>query len=72
MRPAQLRARVTAHLKAGKVNIELPIVNINRVVGTMLSHQVVDKYGANGLDDDTIHIKAHGLAVHIIQLSIDG
>ncbi len=45
-----------------KVNIELPVVNINRVVGTMLSHKVADKYGADGLPDDTIHIKLNGSA----------
>ncbi len=45
-----------------KVNIDLPVVNINRVVGTMLSHQVASKYGASGLPDDTIHIKLTGSA----------
>ena len=45
-----------------KVNIELPIININRVVGTMLSHQIVKKWGAEGLPEDTIHIKLRGSA----------
>jgi glutamate synthase (NADPH/NADH) large chain len=48
--------------KGEKVQIELPVININRVVGTMLSHQVANKYGANGLPDDTIHIKLNGSA----------
>lgn len=48
--------------KGEKVRIELPVVNINRVVGTMLSHQVAIKYGAQGLPDDTIHIKLNGSA----------
>ncbi len=50
-------------LQAGaKVNIELPVVNINRVVGTMLSHEIAKKYGAVGLPDDTVHIKLNGSA----------
>jgi glutamate synthase (NADPH/NADH) large chain len=45
-----------------KVRIELPVVNINRVVGTMLSHKIADKWGAEGLPDDTIHVKLNGSA----------
>jgi glutamate synthase (NADPH) large chain len=45
-----------------KVKIELPIVNINRVVGTMLSHEIAKKWGAEGLPEDTIHIKLNGSA----------
>ena len=45
-----------------QVNIELPVQNINRVVGTMLSHEVSKAYGAEGLPDDTIHIKLDGSA----------
>ncbi len=45
-----------------KVNIELPIININRVVGTMLSNAVVKKYGEAMLPDDTINIKLTGWA----------
>ena len=45
-----------------KVSIELPVVNINRVVGTMLSHKIADKWGAEGLPDDTIHVKLNGSA----------
>jgi len=45
-----------------KVKIELPVVNINRVVGTMLSHEIAKKWGADGLPDDTIHIKLAGSA----------
>ena len=47
---------------AEKVNIELPVQNINRVVGTMLSHEVSKVYGAEGLPEDTIHIKLSGSA----------
>lgn len=45
-----------------KVKIALPVVNINRVVGTMLSHEVTKVHGAEGLPEDTIHIKLDGAA----------
>ena len=44
------------------VEIELPIGNVNRTVGTMLGHQVTSKWGADGLPDDTIHIDFTGSA----------
>ncbi|MBI1923959.1 glutamate synthase large subunit, partial [Candidatus Poribacteria bacterium] len=50
-------------LKRGeKVYIDLPVQNINRVIGTMLSHEVSKVYGAEGLPRDTIHIKLSGSA----------
>jgi len=45
-----------------KVDIELPVININRVVGTMLSNEVAKKYGADMLPDGTINIKLNGSA----------
>jgi glutamate synthase (NADPH/NADH) large chain len=45
-----------------KVVIDLPVQNINRVVGTMLSHEVSKEYGFEGLPEDTIHIKLNGSA----------
>lgn len=45
-----------------KVNIELPVVNINRVVGTMLSNEVAKRWGEQMLPDGTINIKLHGSA----------
>ena len=45
-----------------KVAIDLPIQNTNRVVGTMLSHEVSKAYGFEGLPEDTIHIKLNGSA----------
>jgi glutamate synthase (NADPH/NADH) large chain len=44
------------------VVIDLPIVNTNRVVGTMLSHEIVKAHGEDGLPDDTVHIKLSGSA----------
>ncbi|HSN38690.1 MAG TPA: glutamate synthase large subunit [Burkholderiales bacterium] len=45
-----------------KVTIEMPIRNINRTVGTMLSSEIARRYGHDGLPDDTIHIRFAGSA----------
>ena len=45
-----------------KVQLEHPIVNTNRTVGTILSHNLVKAWGEHGLPDDTIHIKFNGSA----------
>ncbi len=45
-----------------RVEIEHEIININRVVGTMLSNEVCKKFGADMLPEDTINIKLHGSA----------
>ncbi|PWA86403.1 glutamate synthase [Artemisia annua] len=44
------------------VYIESPICNVNRAVGTMLSHEVTKRYHQAGLPTDTIHIKLNGSA----------
>jgi glutamate synthase (NADPH/NADH) large chain len=50
-------------LKRGeKVFIESEIININRVVGTMLSHEVAKATHGKLLPDGTIHIKLTGSA----------
>jgi len=50
-------------LKDGKnVEIDLPIINTNRTVGTILSHHLVKRWGEQGLSDDTIKIKFSGSA----------
>ena len=48
--------------KGDKVAIDMPIRNINRTVGTMLSHEIAARYGHDGLPDDTIRIKFAGTA----------
>jgi glutamate synthase domain-containing protein 2/glutamate synthase domain-containing protein 3 len=48
--------------KGTKVRHELPISNVNRTVGTMLSGRVAMKYGFAGLPDETIHFKFTGSA----------
>jgi glutamate synthase (NADPH/NADH) large chain/glutamate synthase (ferredoxin) len=45
-----------------KVTVELPIRNINRTTGTVLSSKVAKKYGPEGLPEDTISIKFSGSA----------
>ncbi|XP_021282565.1 glutamate synthase 1 [NADH], chloroplastic isoform X3 [Herrania umbratica] len=42
--------------------IETPICNVNRAVGTMLSHEVTKRYHLAGLPAGTIHIKLSGSA----------
>ncbi|MCW7490756.1 glutamate synthase large subunit [Leptospira meyeri] len=44
------------------VKIQTSIVNLNRSVGTMLSHEVTKKYGVDGLSEDTIDIEFTGTA----------
>jgi glutamate synthase (NADPH/NADH) large chain len=45
-----------------KVSFIVPIRNVNRTVGAMLSGEVAKKYGHLGLPDDTIHIQLNGTA----------
>ena len=45
-----------------KVAINLPIRNINRTAGTLLSHEIASRYGHDGLPDDTIKISFAGSA----------
>ncbi|XP_024024174.1 glutamate synthase [NADH], amyloplastic isoform X2 [Morus notabilis] len=48
--------------KAFPVYIDTQICNVNRAVGTMLSHEVTKRYHMAGLPADTIHIKFNGSA----------
>ncbi|MCP3870375.1 MAG: glutamate synthase large subunit [Gammaproteobacteria bacterium] len=44
------------------VRIDIDIHNYNRTFGTMLSGRVAERYGFQGLPEDTIYIKAKGTA----------
>ncbi|XP_058100403.1 glutamate synthase 1 [NADH], chloroplastic isoform X1 [Magnolia sinica] len=44
------------------VYIEMPIRNVNRAVGTMLSHEVTKRYHMKGLPTDCIHVRLSGSA----------
>ena len=57
-----IEACVHAIEKGRPVRIERPIVNINRTVGTMLSHEIAKRWGDDLLPDGTIHIKLNGSA----------
>ena len=48
--------------KREKVSINLSIVNTNRTVGTMLSHEIAKRFGRDGLPEDTIQITLNGTA----------
>ena len=44
------------------VRLEMPIRNVHRTVGTMLSGEIAKKHGSNGMADDTIRVKFEGSA----------
>ena len=48
--------------EAKPVKIELPIENINRTTGAMLSGEICKRYGEEALPDGTIHCKFRGTA----------
>jgi len=55
--------RAKATIECGeKISMELPVVNTNRVVGTMLSHELAKARQGKPLADDTLHIKLNGSA----------
>ena len=45
-----------------KVKAELPIRNVNRVVGTIVGSEITKKHGPDGLPEDTVHLKFNGSA----------
>lgn len=51
-----------ALLKSLAVYHEISVLNVNRAVGTMLSHEVTKRFGHVGLPHDTIHFKLTGSA----------
>jgi glutamate synthase domain-containing protein 2/glutamate synthase domain-containing protein 3 len=44
------------------IEINLPVRNVHRTVGTMLSGEIARKYGSVGLPDDTIRVQLTGSA----------
>jgi glutamate synthase (NADPH/NADH) large chain len=48
--------------KKEKVSFILPIRNVNRTVGTMLSGEIARRFGHEGLADDTVHVQFNGTA----------
>jgi glutamate synthase (NADPH/NADH) large chain len=45
-----------------RVEIDIAIQNVNRTFGTLLSGRLAERYGFDGLPDDTIRINAKGTA----------
>ncbi|MEI6675200.1 MAG: glutamate synthase large subunit, partial [Verrucomicrobiota bacterium] len=45
-----------------KVRIDLPIANVNRVVGTITGSEISRKHGGKGLAEDTVQLTFHGSA----------
>jgi glutamate synthase (ferredoxin) len=45
-----------------RIKVELPITNVNRVVGTITGSELTRKHGGKGLPEDTIHLKFTGSA----------
>jgi len=59
----ELIVRAMPALEKGQaVDIEMPIRNVHRTVGAMLSGEVTRRFGAKGLPDDTIRISFAGSA----------
>lgn len=59
----QILPRCVNAIATGKpVRIELPIININRTVGTILSNEIAKVHGLKGLPEDTIHLRFRGAA----------
>ncbi len=57
-----IAASVDALDKRQPVRIELPVRNVNRTVGAMLSGEVARRYGHAGLPDNTVHVRLTGVA----------
>jgi glutamate synthase (NADPH/NADH) large chain len=62
------------------VQIEMPITNVDRTAGAMLSGVIAKRYGHAGLPEDTIHVKFNGTAgqsfgawvAHGVTLELEG
>jgi glutamate synthase (NADPH/NADH) large chain len=57
-----LRMAAPALERGQKVEVEMPICNTDRTVGTILGSEVSLKYGPGGLPEDTIVLKLRGSA----------
>jgi glutamate synthase (NADPH/NADH) large chain len=59
----QLIAQAAGALERGeRVEIEVPVRNVNRTVGTMLGSALTRRFGGDGLPDDTITVRLRGSA----------
>ncbi|MCL4135287.1 UNVERIFIED_CONTAM: hypothetical protein GTU68_025539 [Idotea baltica] len=61
-RDVLIAAAQPAILRGEAVDIDLPVANVNRTVGTMTGFEVTTRWGAQGLPDDTIKVTLTGSA----------
>jgi glutamate synthase (NADPH/NADH) large chain len=57
-----LKLAAPALERGEKVRAELPIINVNRTVGAILSSEIARKHGHAGLPEGSIHFKFNGSA----------
>ncbi|MFT7647615.1 MAG: glutamate synthase (NADPH/NADH) large chain [Candidatus Poriferisodalaceae bacterium] len=57
-----IRLAAPALERGEAVEINLPVTNVNRTVGTLLGHHLTKAHGGDGLPDDTIQISFTGSA----------
>jgi glutamate synthase (NADPH/NADH) large chain len=57
-----IEAAQPALVKGEPVQVEVPVGNVNRTVGAMLSGEVAKRYGHTGLPEDTISVRLTGTA----------
>jgi glutamate synthase (NADPH/NADH) large chain len=57
-----IKKSITAIKDKSNIEFNISITNVNRTVGTMLSHEVAKRYGNAGLLEDSIKINLHGTA----------
>ena len=59
----QILEKIKSAIDSGqKAKLEMPIRNVNRTVGTIISNYIVRKHGPKGLPDDTIELAFAGSA----------
>jgi len=59
----EILPRVKPALNHGeRIRLEMPIRNVHRTVGTILSFHVLKRYGARGLPEGTVHLVFRGTA----------
>ena len=59
----EILPRVQASIDTGeKTEVAMPICNVNRTVGTIVSSMIARRYGGKGLPDDTITLRFKGSA----------
>ena len=58
-RPQADRTGAGGHRNRTPVSLSMPIRNMHRTVGAMLSGEIARRYGSAGLPDDTIRVQFH-------------